>query len=75
MVSDTGLQDLFKGVVDSSPHPAVDVNALHSKPDLLHCKVLVLQQKKRERDKVSARADVHSSTMVINHRLEISLRR
>lgn len=46
MMSDSRLEDLFEGIVDSSPCPAVDVNALHSKPDLLLCEVVVLQEKK-----------------------------
>ena len=55
MVSDSGLQDLFESIIDSSPHPAVDINALHSKPDLLLCEVLVLQEKKRGHDKNKAK--------------------
>lgn len=46
MVPHSGLHDLFEGIVDSSPHPAVDVNALHSKPDGLLCEVLILQGNK-----------------------------
>lgn len=43
MVSNSGLHDLFEGIVDSPPHPAVDVNTLHSKADGLLCEVLVLE--------------------------------
>lgn len=50
MVSDSGLHDLFEGVVDSSPHPAVDVNALHPEPDPLLCEVLALQKAQKKRD-------------------------
>lgn len=46
MVSHSRLHDLFEGIVDSSPHPAVDINALHPKPDGLLCEVLVLQEEK-----------------------------
>lgn len=49
MVSDSGLHDLFEGIVDSSPHPAVDVNALHSKPDPLLCEVVVLQKANKKK--------------------------
>lgn len=49
MVPDSGLQDLFKGVVDPSPHPAVNVDALQSKPDLLLCEVLVLEDQRSYR--------------------------
>lgn len=53
MVSDSRLQDLFEGIVDSSPHPAVDVNALYSEPDPLVREVLILQEtKKRGHHKV-----------------------
>lgn len=48
MVSDSGLHDLFEGIVDSPPHKAVDVNVLYSKPDLLHGEVLALQEKERD---------------------------
>lgn len=63
MVSDSGLQDLFEGIVDSSPHPAVDVDALHSKPDLLLGEVLVLHEKKKANNKVKAKADMQNSKM------------
>lgn len=42
MVSNSRFHDLFEGIIDSSSHPAVDVNALHAKPDLLLCEVLIL---------------------------------
>lgn len=47
MVSDSRLEDLFEGVVDPSPHPAVNVNVLHSKPDFLFCEVLILEKEMR----------------------------
>jgi len=59
MVSDSGLQDLFEGIIDSPSHPAVDVNALDSKLDLLIGEVLVLQAKKGKHHTVKARARVH----------------
>lgn len=43
MMSHSRLHDLFEGVIDPSPHPAVDIDALHSKPDRLLRKVLILQ--------------------------------
>lgn len=42
MVSHSRLQHLFEGVVDPPAHPAVDVDALHTKADLLLGEVLVL---------------------------------
>lgn len=53
-MSHSRLHDLFEGVVDPPPHPAVDVDALHSKLDRLLCEVLVLQGSKREREEVRA---------------------
>lgn len=44
VMSHSRLHDLFEGVVDSSPNPAVDIDALHSKLDRLLRKVLVLQE-------------------------------
>lgn len=44
VMSHSRLHDLFEGVIDSSPRPAVDIDALHSKLDRLLRKVLVLQE-------------------------------
>lgn len=46
------LHDLFEGVIDPPPHPAVDVDALHSKLDRLLCEVLALQGSEREGEAV-----------------------
>lgn len=48
MVPDTRLEDLFESIIDSSPHPAVDVHALHTKTDLLFREVLVLKETKQD---------------------------
>lgn len=53
VMSHSRLHDLFEGVIDPSPHPAVDIDALHSKPDRLLCKVLVLQENRGEVQKTS----------------------
>lgn len=58
VMSHTRLQDLFEGVIDPSPHPAVDVDALHSKPDRLLRKVLVLQENRGNEMKFRRRVDV-----------------
>lgn len=52
VMSHSRLHDLLEGVVDPPPHPAVDVDALHSKLDRLLCEVLVLQRSEKEREEV-----------------------
>lgn len=66
VMSHSRLHDLFEGVIDPSPHPAVDIDALHSKPDRLLCKVLVLQENRENKVKfrkrlVSKRPNVQSN--------------
>ena len=52
MVSHSRLHDLFKGIVDPSPNPAVDINTLHSKSDSFLREVFVLQEKKGDMAKL-----------------------
>lgn len=58
VMSHSRLHDLFEGVVDSSPHPAVDIDALHSKLDRLLRKVLVLQENRGNKFKFRRCVDV-----------------
>lgn len=50
VMSHSRFHDLLEGVVDPPPHPAVDVDALHSEPDRLLCEILVLRGGGHETD-------------------------
>lgn len=52
VMSHSRLHDLLEGVVDPPPHPAVDVDALHSKLDRLLCEVFILPGSERAREEV-----------------------